>query len=308
MTGRFLTDHRLKFRGKMTTRLISSEHAASVAELGRLVRERPEDRVDPFPPPFEIEVLADSGARANEEHCRPRVALEEGVPVAYGALNFSPHLKWGQLVGPVVHPDCRRKGHGTMVLRDLMGQAKTNNLKRLRVVVGEANKAAHGFLETSGFNAMERHTCLRLRRPPRQVDMQMQGVTARRAWADDSELLYELSCRLAPRTQKQLRSLLKTNTYGIIVAFQKLKPVGFAEVDMRHGKVATLEQVEGPPSLIHKGLGNLLLLEAMRIAFADEQTEALEVLVMGAEPERLKAYEAVGFQRSHGLIAFESKV
>ncbi|MHC4932598.1 MAG: GNAT family N-acetyltransferase [Planctomycetota bacterium] len=292
----------------MTTRLISSEHAAAVAELGRLVRERPEDRIDPFPPPFETEVLADSGARANEDHCRPRIALEGGSPVAYGALNFSPQLKRGQLVGPVVHPDHRRKGHGTMVLRDLIGQARKNGLKRLRVVVGEANRAAQVFLETSGFKATERHTCLRLARPPRQVEMKMQGVTARRAWADDSELLYELSCRLAPRTQKQLRSLLKTSTYGIVVAFQKLKPVGFAEVDMRHGTVATLEQVEGPPSLIHKGLGNLLLLEAMRIAFNEKQTEALEVLVMGAEPERLEAYEAVGFQRTHGLLAFESKV
>ncbi|MHC4222519.1 MAG: GNAT family N-acetyltransferase [Planctomycetota bacterium] len=292
----------------MTTRLISSEHAPAVAELGRLVRERPEDRIDPFPPPFETEVLADSGARANEDHCRPRVAVENGVPVAYGALNFSPQLKRGQLVGPVVHPDHRRKGHGTKVLRDLIGQARENNLKQLRVVVGETNQAAQGFLGASRFKAMERHTCLRLARPSRQVDMKMQDVTARRAWADDSELLYELSCRLAPRTEKQLRSLLKTTTYGVVVAFQKLKPVGFAEVDLRHGNVATLEQVEGPPSLIHKGLGNLLLLESMRIAFADEQIEALEVLVMGAEPERLEAYEAVGFQRKHGLIAFESKV
>jgi ribosomal protein S18 acetylase RimI-like enzyme len=308
MTGRFLTDDLREFRGKMNTRLISSEHAGAVADLPRLIRSDPADRIDPFPPPFEIEVLADSGSRANEESCRPRVAIVDDVLVGYGALNFSPHLKRGQLIGPVVHPEHRRMGHGAKLLIDLLGQARDNGQKRVRAVVGAENAGGQAFLKEAGFKATDRHTCLRLPRPPQFPEIKMSGITTRRAWADDSELLFELSSKLSPRTQKQLRSLLKTNTYGVVVAFQKLRPVGFAEVDLRQGESASLEQIEGPPSLIHKGLGNLLLAEAIRIAFDDDRIDALDVLMVGAEQARLKAYEEVGFARSHELIAFESKV
>ncbi|MFQ5578518.1 MAG: GNAT family N-acetyltransferase, partial [Anaerolineae bacterium] len=61
-------------------------------------------------------MLVDMGARGKGQPCHPRVAVEgEGI-VGYGALDFSPAMRQAQLVGPVVHPEHRRRGHGRALL------------------------------------------------------------------------------------------------------------------------------------------------------------------------------------------------
>jgi RimJ/RimL family protein N-acetyltransferase len=292
----------------MSTCPISSDRAADAAALVRLVRSRPNDRIDPYPPSVESEVLADTGARENDETCRPRIAVASDELVGYGALNFSPLLKRALLVGPVIHPAHRRNGYGLQILTELLDQAAANQQRSVRAVVGEDNAAGQALLSHAGLKRKERHTCLRLTRPARFLEMKMGGISVRRAWADDSELIAELGRRLVARTERQTRSLLKTSTYAVVVAFKGLKPVGFAEVDMRHGDVATLEQVEGPPALIQKGLGNLLIAETIRIVFQDEQVEALELLMEGTHRARIDAYAGIGFEPREELVAYERKI
>lgn len=292
----------------MTTRKFASSESAEVAEVLRLVAERPDDLFDPLPPVSETELIADSGARGREEHLCARVAEDGGKPVGYGAVDWSPDLRRAQLVGPVVHPSHRRRGLGTRLLADLSDQARQAHQKYLRAMVGSLNRAARAFLEQAGFKQQERHTCLRLERHARRASFSMDGVELRRAMYDDADEVFRFTQRLVPRTAKQVRSLLKTDSYSIVMAYKEGKPVGYVEVDMRHGSRATLEHLDGQPSLIHKGLGSVLLADAMRTAFERDGVSTLDLLVSGTDEERLQDYRRAGFHVSHELIAYEAKL
>ncbi|MFQ5845438.1 MAG: GNAT family N-acetyltransferase, partial [Planctomycetota bacterium] len=91
-------------------RAFSSNDMAAVADLIGLVRSREEDRTDPCPPANEWELLADSGARPKSEGLRPCVAEAGGAVVGYGAVDHATEHTCAQLVGPMVHPDHRRRG------------------------------------------------------------------------------------------------------------------------------------------------------------------------------------------------------
>lgn len=292
----------------MSTRTITSDDAVAAAKLSRLIRGRPNDRIDPFPPSIEAEVLADSGARGKEEDRHPRVAVAGDKAIGYGAMDFSPHMKHALLVGPVVHPAHRRKGFGSQLLDDLLDQARSNKQKYARATVGEMNAAGQAMLAAAGFKQKEKHTCLRLDRPAKPPEMKMEGVFVRRVWEEDDEVVYELTRKVIPRTPKLARSMLKTDTYAVLLAFVSKKPVGFVEVDMRHGDVATIEQVDGPPSLIQKGLGNLLLSEAIGTAMEKAHIHHIEMLMAGTDSAQLRRYEEAGFQKLHELVTYERKL
>jgi len=292
----------------MTTRKFASAESAEAAELIRLVTARQDDLFDPLPPLSEAELLADSGARGRAEEACARVALEGDRLVGYGAVDWSPDLRRAQLIGPLVHPSHRRKGLGTRLLADLSDQARRAHQKYLRAMVGSLNSAGRAFLEQAGFKQQERHTCLRIGRPDRRAEITLDGVELRRAFYDDAEEVFRFTQRLVPRTAKQVRSLLKTDSYSIVMAWKEGKPVGYVEVDLRRGDRATLEHLDGQPSLIHKGLGSVLLAEAIRIAFDREGVGSLDLLVSGADEERLQDYRRSGFHLRHELIAFEAKI
>lgn len=292
----------------MATRAMTSDDAAAAAQLVRLVRERPHDRIDPFPPSVEAEVLADAGARGPEEDNHPRVAVDEGVIVGCAALDYSPALKRAVLVGPVVHPAHRRRGFGRSLLADLIAQAKAHGQKAVRACVADPNAAAQTLLEGQRFRQQERHTCLRLERPGRCAQLTVAGISIRRAWADDAPEVHRFLERMVPRTERRTRSLLKTNTYAALLAFQGKTVVAVAEVDMRHGGTATVENLEGKPSLLHKGLANALMAEAVRVAFEREDITGLEFLLAGTDRKRIETFVQAGFQVRDEFLAYERKV
>jgi len=138
----FVPDSPLEF---MNTRPITSQDTAPVAELVQRVRGRPNDLVDPFPPATENELLADMGARGKGPG-RPRVALgADGEVVGWGAVDFSPAMKRALLVGPVVHPAQRTKGHGRNLMQVLLQNARDAHQKHVRVAVG-VRQRIHVFL------------------------------------------------------------------------------------------------------------------------------------------------------------------
>lgn len=292
----------------MTTRQYKSPDSAEVAELTSLIAARPDDLIDPFPHTTETELLADSGARGKEEETSPRVVLQGDEIVGYGALDFSPDLRRAHLIGPVIHPGHRRAGLGRELLASLQSQARTAHQKYIRAAVGAMNRGGQAFLASTGFKQQERHTCLSLQRPERFVTLEMDGITLRRALYEDAEEVYRFTQRLVPRTYKQVKSLLRTDAYSITLAHRQGKPVGYVEVDMRRGERASLEHLDGQPSLIHKGLGNLLLADAIREAFDAERVEHLDLLVSGADRARLEAYAKAGFHIRHELISYEAKL
>lgn len=308
MTGEFLHDPSGESRGNTATRAIRGDDSAAAAELVRLVRQRPHDRIDPFPPCIEAEVLADTGARGSGDDVNPRVAVAGDEVVGYGAVDFSPKLKRAQLIGPVVHPAHRRRGLGRQLLRDLRDQAAANGQKVLRACVAANNAAGQALLEKDKFKRRDAHTCLRLSRPEHFADLEMPGIELRRAWHDDAPEIYHFLERMVPRSEKQTRSLLKTDTYAVLTAFQNGALVAVAEVDMRAGETATVEYLEGKPSLLHKGLGNVLMAEAVRVVFERDGVEHLDFLVPGTDPKRLASYTEAGFEVRDEFVAFERKL
>ena len=292
----------------MTTRQFKSLESAEVAELTGLIAARPDDLIDPFPHTTETELLADSGARGKDESTSPRVATVGDEIVGYGALDFSPDLRRAHLIGPVVHPGHRRRGLGRALLADLQDQAKQAHQKYVRAAVGAMNRGGQAFLTAAGLKQQERHTCLSLQRPERFVTLEMEGITLRRAFYEDADEVYRFTQRLVPRTFRQVKSLLRTDAYAITLAHRQGKPVGYVEVDMRRNERASLEHLDGQPSLIHKGLGNLMLADAIRTAFEPDRIQHLDLLVSGADRARLEAYAESGFHIRHELISYEAKL
>jgi ribosomal protein S18 acetylase RimI-like enzyme len=302
----FVPDSPLEF---MNTRPITSQDTAAVSDLVRLVRGRPNDLVDPFPPATEWEILADMGARGKGPG-RPRVALgENGVVAGWGAVDFSPAMKRALLVGPVVHPAQRRKGHGRNLLQAMLQNARDAHQKHVRVGVGAHNGAGQALLRAEGFRASERHTCLRLQRPPEIPEIEeMPGIRIERVDAEHDHVYFDFTCKLVPRQPRQVGALLKTDAYAALLAYKGDRPVACVEVDMRYGEIATVENVDGPPSLLHRGLGNLLLAEATRVAFANDRIKAVEMLMPGTDRARHDQMRERGFQVQHELVAFEQKI
>jgi ribosomal protein S18 acetylase RimI-like enzyme len=293
----------------MNTRPISSEDTAAVAELVQLVRERPNDLVDPFPPATENELLADMGARGRGPG-RPRVALgKNGEVVGWGAVDFSPAMKRALLIGPVVHPAQRTKGHGRNLAQAMVQNAREARQKHVRVCVGEHNGAGQALLRAEGFRASGRHTCLRLPRPPRVPVLEgMPGFRVERVDAEDGDAYYKFTCKFVPRQPRQVGALLKADDYAAFLAYKGDRPVACVEVDMRYGEVATVENVDGPASLLHRGLGNLLLAVATGYAFGNDRVQAVELLMPGTERARHDQMRARGFDVRHELVAFERKI
>ncbi|MHC4938433.1 MAG: GNAT family N-acetyltransferase [Planctomycetota bacterium] len=279
-----------------------------MAELSRIVRNRPKDCIDPWPPATELEVLADAGSRGKGSPRHPRVLETEAGLVAYGALDYSEDLKRAQLLGPIVHPAHRHKGFGRLLLEDLMAQAREAKQKELRATVGGMNQAGRALLEGAGFKSLACNTVLRLGRPERYGELHLEGVTVRQATYDDWEDVHEFIRKLVPRTEKQTRSVLKTSEYIVLLADQRRRVIGFAEVDRRQGNVATLEHLDGPPNMLHKGLGNLLLWESVRTAFQDPDVEHFDFVVVGNDPKILNRYKDAGFERRHDLIVYEARL
>jgi len=301
----FVPDSPLEF---MKTRPITSQDTAPVADLVQLVRARPNDLVDPFPPATETEILADMGARGKGPG-RPRVALERGEVVGWGAVDFSPAMKRAALVGPVVHPAHRTKGHGRNLIRALVQNAKDAHQKHVRVCLGAHNGAGQALLRAEGFRASERHTCLRMPRPAEVPALEeMAGIRVERVDADDDDTYFDFTCKFVPRQPRQIGALLKADEYAALLAYKSGRPVACVEVDMRYGDIATIENVDGPPSLLHRGLGNLLLAEAARLAFGNDRIQAVELLMPGTDRARHDKMRERGFQVQHELVAFELRI
>ncbi|MHC4849944.1 MAG: GNAT family N-acetyltransferase [Planctomycetota bacterium] len=308
MTESVLPEGEHKGLATAQTRAFAGADSAEVAELSRIVRTRPKDCIDPWPPMSELEVLADAGARGKGSPRHPRVVESDAGLVAYGALDFSEDLKRAQLLGPIVHPAHRHKGFGRMLIDDLMEQARGAKQKTLRATVGGMNQAGRALLESAGFKTLACNTVLRLGRPERYGELHLEGVDIRQATYDDWEDVHEFVRKLVPRTEKQTRSVLKTSEYLVLLANQRRRVIGFAEVDLRQGNVATLEHLDGPPNMLHKGLGNLLLWESVRAAFESSETEFFDFVVVGNDPKILSRYMDAGFERRHDQIVFEAKL
>ncbi|MHC4138016.1 MAG: GNAT family N-acetyltransferase [Planctomycetota bacterium] len=302
----FVPDSPLEF---MNTRPITSEDTDAVAEFVGLARERPNDLVDPFPPATEMEILADMGARGKGPG-RPRVALGEGGEVVgWGAVDFSPAMKRALLVGPVVHPAQRTKGHGRNLMQAMVQNARDAHQKHVRVCVGAHNGAGQALLRAEGFRASERHTCLRLPRPPEIPALEeMQGIRVERVDPEHAETYFDFTCKFVPRQPRQVGALLKADAYAAFLAYKGGRPVACVEIDMRYGEIATVENVDGPPSLLHRGLGNLLLAEAARVAFGNDRIQAVELLMPGTDRARHDQMRERGFQVQHELVAFEQRI
>jgi len=295
--------------GPMSTRAISSDYAQAAAALVGLVRSRPNDAVDPFPPASEFEVLADAGARGKEAEVHPRIALEGKDLVGFGAVDLADGHKVAMLVGPLIHPAHRRKGHGKMLLDDLIGQARTAKHKRVRACVGSDNGAGRAFLKAAGFRLKEMHTRLRLELPFEVTRPAVKGVSVRRANYDHSAEVHEYCAKFIPRNAKQTRSLLKTRNYAIFVAYQKDRIVAHAELDMRYGATATVEFMEGKASLLGKaGLGNLFLAEMIECASEAREIDHLDLLVHGNDAGQIAAYREAGFQVRQEAHYYERSV
>ncbi|MHC4972152.1 MAG: GNAT family N-acetyltransferase [Planctomycetota bacterium] len=302
----FVPDSPLEF---MNTRPISSDDTAPVAELVQLVRQRPNDMVDPFPPATETEILADMGARGRGPG-RTRVALgENGEVVGCGAVDYSPAMKRALLVGPVVHPAQRTKGHGRNLMQAMVQNARDAHQKHVRACVAARNGAGQALLRAEGFRATGRHTCLRLSRP-REIPAleEMQGIRVERVDPDDGEAYFKFTSKLVPRQPRQVGALLKANDYAAFLAHKGGRPVACVEVDMRWGETATVENVDGPPSLLHRGLGNRLLAEAAHVAFANDRIQAVELLMPGTDRARHDQMRARGFEVLHELVTFELRI
>lgn len=295
----------------MSTRPLTSDDAQTVAELARVVRERPNDRVDPYPPAHEFEVLADAGARGRGPERHPVVAVQESeddeLVVGYGAVDAVKHMQRAQLVGPVVHPAYRRQGHGARLLDALLDQARVLRQKTAYATVAVDNGAAEALLKLRGFKKQDTHTCLRLSRTDRLAQLDMDNVRVRRVDYDDWETVYEFTSKLVPRTEKQARSLLKSEEYAVVLAYRRAKVVGFAELDMRYGDVATVEQVDGVPSLLNKGLGNVLLAHLIPEAFRAGRKH-VELVVAAAGTENLQSHLDAGFEVRCELGAWKKKL
>ena len=283
-------------------------YAADAAALVQLARERPSDLIDPFPPSQEFEVLADAGARGKEADVHPRMALEGQDLVGYGAVDFARGQKVAMLVGPIVHPAHRRKGHGKMLFDDLLGQAKTAKQKRICACIGAENGGGRAFARAMGFKQKETHTVLRISLPFDAVRPEVKNVRVRRANYDHAALIHEYCRGFIPRNEKQTRSLLKTGGYAILMAEDNTKIVGLGELDMRYGDTATVEFLDGKSSLINKGLGNLILAEMIETASNQRGVENIDLLVKGTDAKRIEAYEKIGFELRYEALLFERSV
>jgi len=291
----------------MTTRRIHHEDAASAASLVQRARARRQDLIDPFPPAREMEVLADMGARQDEQ-ARAWVALEGDDVVGYGALDYSPEMRRALLIGPVVDLAHRNKGYGLALLDELVDHARVARQKYVRVAIGEDNAAAETLLRRAGFRRRDTHTCVRLKRPKALPKFDVPDVKVTRVEPEDDTLYYGFTCKFVPRIKRQTRSLLKSDDYIAILAHKRDRPVGCVEVDLRFGDVASIENLDAPPSLLHKGLGNALVGEAMRAAFERESVTAIDLLLAGEDDQRVEAMKAMGFEVRHKLVAHELRL
>ncbi|MGH7162425.1 MAG: GNAT family N-acetyltransferase [Planctomycetota bacterium] len=292
----------------MSTRPITGEEAAAAAELSRLARDRPNDLIDPFPPATETEVLSDAGARGKEPVVHPRVAIEDGRTVGYGAVDLSVELRRCRLLGPVVHPAHRRRGHGRMLLLDLVSQARTAGQTAVWASIGVENGAGIALLCDTGFEAKASHTCFRLSRPavfPALPEFAVEGAQVRRANVDHADQVHEFTRHYVPRNDKQTRCLLKSGDYLVIIAERHDRIVGFAEADLRYGDVATVEYLDGRDPLVEKGLGNALLAELIRAAFERTTVQHVDFLVPETEGERIERLTREGLQRRYVLVTYE---
>ncbi len=290
--------------GGLATRPCTSEDSASVAALVQLVRGRPEDTIDPFPPCIEAEVLADGAARLKEPECRARVAVAEGGLVGYAALDYCPELRDALLIGPVIHPDCRRSGRGTSLLVEILRQARLVRQRRVRASVGAFNNAAQAFLRESGFVEVARHTCLRLPRVSEVPFFKTRRARVARAKYDHTPEVHAFVRKFVPRTERQTRSLLKSDSYAIFIAYEREAIVGFVEVDMRFGEVATIEQLQGKQPLLGKGLGVALMAEGARCAFAHPDVRYLDFVIAGDAPREIRRYTRAGFLARHDVVEY----
>jgi len=290
------------------TRLFSGDDSAQVAELSRVVRSRPKDVIDPYPPASEIEMMADAAARGKGEERHPHVIEVDGTVVGFGALDFSDDLHRAQLVGPIVHPAHRHKGCARKLLASLVDQARLARQHEIRATVGGMNQTGRVLLEKAGFKTLACNSLLRIARPKSFGDVQMDGVTVRRATYDDAHDVHEFVRRLVPRNAKQTRSVLKTSEYIVLLAEKRKQIVGFAEVDLRQPGIALLEHLDGPPNMLHVGLGNLLLWESVRTAFENPEVEFFDLVAVGNDPKMLTAYANVGFELLHDLVVYELKL
>ncbi len=292
----------------MSTRAFSFDDSAPVAALAGLIRSLKDERIDPFPSDNEWEILADSGARGRGEDVHPRVAQVGDFVVGYGAVDLSRDHATGQLIGPLVHPDYRRRGLGRKLMQDLLGQARTAKRKRVSVAVGEENGGGAAFLKALKFKPKGRNTCLRVKRGIDLPDLhEWEDVRVRRVNYDHAGEVHAFLRDFVVRKEKQTRSLLKAGGYVVLLARRADEIVGFAELDLRSGETAVLEHLDGKPDLIKKGLGNLLLVEAMRHAFERRTITSFELLVPGDDPKKLDGYLEAGFQKRCVLITHERR-
>jgi len=192
---------------------------------------------------------------------------------------------------------------------ELLNCARKARQKFLRATVGAKNEAAAALLAAFGFREKETHACLRLPRPRALPESSPPaGIELRRVGPDQADAYFAFTRSLLPREERQTRALLKADHYVAICAWREGSPVACVEVDLRYDDVATVEQLEAPPSLLAKGFGNTLLLEAARHAFGDERIQALDLVMKGADPARREALAKSGFTVRHELVSHDLRL
>jgi len=292
----------------MTMRPIHSADAGPAAELVQTVRDRPSDGIDPFPPSGEWEVLTDMGARGKTPERCAHVAVEVDRIAGYGAVDYAGDMRRAVLVGPVVHPAARRNGHGRALLERAIEQARAGKQREMGIAVRTENGAAMALLESVGFRRKGSRVCMRVERREQMPVFSMKGITVRQATDEDAAQFVRFTSGRVPRTPKQTRSFLKSDAYVVLLALMKNNVVGFAEIDLRHGPVATLEQVDGESARIRKGLGNMLVAEAMREAFQRDGITHFDLLVPGNNKAQIDSFQASGLERHHEFVTYELKL
>jgi ribosomal-protein-alanine N-acetyltransferase len=116
---------------------MQAKHIESLAEIEKLC----------FSQPWSYESLA-------EELSNPLavffVAELDGMPVAYAGLHHI--IDEGYITNIAVHPDFRRRGLGTALVRVLDAYAKDNGLTMLSLEVRRSNDVAVGIYRSVGFD------------------------------------------------------------------------------------------------------------------------------------------------------------
>lgn len=100
-----------------------------------------------FSDPWSISMLEGS---LNNENYKLYVLMENGSIIGYGGIMAV--LDEGDIVNIAVHPACRKKGYGKMLLSALINEARNMGVVLLHLEVRASNISARALYEKFGFS------------------------------------------------------------------------------------------------------------------------------------------------------------